>query len=227
MHLGCMTTLPIGSNNSGFTAAAAAGAASLRLQAASGRRMTNGTRIRMVSSSSRTELLLHRQFADPLAGGGEDGVGDCWSRYRRTRLADPSRRLEIAHKVHFDGRRFVDPQHANVVEVGLLYPAVLQRRLSPKGAADPENDPTLDLRFHRVGVHHGAAVDRADDPVHADLARFGHRDLGDPGQITAPLAVEDGDTATTASWPRPAPTGLPRREVQDRLGARRLAQQRA
>src|ERR1700730_8914234 len=219
MHLGCMTTLAIGSNNSGFTAAACA--ASLRLQAASARRMTNGTRMRIVSSSSRTELPLHRQLADPLAGGGEDGVGDCWSRYRRTRLADPSRRLEIAHKVHFDGRRFVDPQHANVVEVGLLHPAVLQRHLSPKGAADPEDDPTLDLRFHR------AAVDRADDPVHTDLARFGHRDLGDPGQITAPLAVEDGDTATTAFWQRPAPTGLPRGEVHDRLRARRPAPQRA
>src|SRR5437879_1117259 len=45
MHLGCMTTLAMGSNGAGV----GAGAASLRLQAATGRRMTNGKRKRMVS----------------------------------------------------------------------------------------------------------------------------------------------------------------------------------
>src|ERR1700737_2814791 len=106
MHLGCMTTLAIGSKGPG----SAVWAAALRLQAASERTTTNRTRVRMVSSSSRAELVLQRQLPDSLAGHGEDRVGQRGRGNRRTRLADPAGLLAISHKVHFDGRRLVDPQ---------------------------------------------------------------------------------------------------------------------
>src|SRR2546428_13718464 len=79
------------------------------------------------------------------------------ARRRRTRLPDPAGRLEIAHQVDGNGRRLVDPQHEDVMEVGLMDPALLQRHLSPEGAADAEDDPALDLSLVRVGVHHLAA----------------------------------------------------------------------
>src|SRR5712691_1553409 len=148
MHLGCMTTLAIGANGPGSVV----WAAPLRLQAASERTTTNRTRIRIVSSSSRAELVLQRQLPDSLAGHSEDRVGQRGRGDRRTRLADPAGLLAISHQMHFDSRRLVDPQRANVMEVGLLHPAVLERHLAPQGAADPENDPALDLRFHRVRV---------------------------------------------------------------------------
>src|SRR5215510_7496988 len=123
MHLACVTTLAMGANESGFGGAASA--ASLRLQAASARMTINGTRMRMVSSSGLKELLFQRELADPLACRCEDCVRNRRSRHRRSRLADPARRLEIAHQVHFDLRRLVDAQGPIVVEVGLPHPALL------------------------------------------------------------------------------------------------------
>src|SRR5256712_12822512 len=142
------------------------------------------------------------------------------ARRRRTRPPEPAGRREIAHQVDGNGRRLVDPQHADVMEVGLLDPALLQRRPAPEGAADAEDDPALDLRLDRVGVPHRAAVHRANDAMHADLARFGHRGFGDRGEITAPPAVEDGYAAAAAFRQWSAPTGLARRNVEDRLGPR-------
>jgi hypothetical protein len=54
MHLGCVTTLAIGSNEP----ALAAWTASLRLETMSERAVTSGTTIRIVFSSSRAELPL-------------------------------------------------------------------------------------------------------------------------------------------------------------------------
>src|SRR5215470_1379240 len=109
MHLGCMTTLAMGSKGAGSVS----GAASLRGQPADKRTIASGTRMRMVFSSSQTELLLERQLADALARRREDCVGQCRCGDRRTRLADPARRFPVPHEVHFDGGRLVDPQHAN------------------------------------------------------------------------------------------------------------------
>src|SRR5438874_9009849 len=225
MHLGCMTTVAIGSNSAG----SAAWAASTRLQAAIGRTTTmSGAKARMSRySSSRSELALERQRPDSLACRGEDCVGHRGCRDRRARLTDPPGGLAVAYEMHFDRRCLVDPQHANVVEVRLLHPAVLDRHLTVQGAADSEDDAALDLRFHGVRVHDGAAVHRADDPVHAHLARLRHRHLGDLGQIAAPTAVEERDTAATAGRQRLAPTGRLRRDIQNCPGPRRFAEESA
>src|SRR5712692_1462359 len=121
MHLGCMTTLAIGSNDPG----SAACAASPRLNAASPTTTIKGTRMRIGSSSSRPQAVrLQWQLPDSLAGGREDRVGDRRRRDRRAWLADPAWRLGAPHQMHFDGRRLIDPHHADVMEIGLLHAAV-------------------------------------------------------------------------------------------------------
>src|SRR3954471_12566071 len=101
MHLGCMSTLAIGSNSAG----AAASAASLLLQPA---RARMSARIRMVFSSGVAELLRKRQLTDALAGRREDRVCERRSGDRGSRLADSAGRLQVAQEVHLDLRRLVD-----------------------------------------------------------------------------------------------------------------------
>src|SRR5260370_5813500 len=115
MHLGCMTTLAIGSNSLGSPG----GAAWIRLQAATGRTTTSGKRIRIVFSSSGAELALQGQLPDALAGRREDGVGQRGRGDRRRRFPQPARRFQGPYHLHFDLRRFVDPEHASVVTVRL------------------------------------------------------------------------------------------------------------
>src|SRR5262245_40158557 len=136
MHLGCMTTLAMGSKGAGSVA----GAASVRGQAADNRTMASAQGCAWWFSSSRTALLLQRKLADALARRREDRVRQCGGRDRGARLADPARGFPVPYQVHFDGRRLVDPQRADVVEVGLAHAAVLDRHLAPQGAADPEDD---------------------------------------------------------------------------------------
>src|SRR5216684_4821922 len=120
MHLGCMTTLAIGSNGSeGF-----ADCASMRPETMSSRTTTNHTSLGIVFSSSRPELILHRQLPDSLSGRSEDRVGQRRCRDRRTWLADAPGLLTVPHQDHFDRRRLIDPKDANIMEVRLLHPAV-------------------------------------------------------------------------------------------------------
>src|ERR1700687_4642399 len=163
-------------------------------------------------SSSRADLVLQRQLPDSLPGRREDRVGDSRGGDRRPRLADPSGLLAVAHQIDFDRRRLVYPKHANVVKVRLLHPAVLERDLAIEGAADSEDDSALDLRFHGLRVPHAAAVDCADDAVHAPLAGLRHLDLRDLRQVAVPTAVEERNAAGAAGRQRLAPTRRLRRE---------------
>src|SRR5690348_5237282 len=142
MHLGCVTTLAIGSNDP----ALAAWTASLRLETMNHRAVTSGTTIRIVFSSSRAELPLQRERSDAFTRRREHRVGERGCRDGRARLADPAGRLAVSHEVHLHRRRLIDPQHANVMEVRLLDPAILERDLAPQGTADAEHDAALDLR---------------------------------------------------------------------------------
>src|SRR2546427_10677973 len=164
MDRGCMTTLAIGSNGAGSAVCAVA----LRPEA-SERTTMNGAILFIACSSRRAEVALERQLAYPLARRREDRVRQCWCRDCGARLADPAGCLTVPHQMHFDRRALIHSQHANVVEVGLLHPAVLEGHLAPQRAADSEDDTTFDLGFHDVRAHHGATIDRADDPVHPHL----------------------------------------------------------
>src|SRR5499425_2156585 len=145
MHLGCMTTLAIGSN----VPAGAACGASTTLPATASKPTIMGERIRIVPSSSRAQLILERQLPDAPAGGGEDRVRHRGRGDGRAWFADSAWRFLVVHQVHLDGRRLVDSHNSNVMEVGLLDPAVLERHAPPQGAADSEDDPALDLGLHR------------------------------------------------------------------------------
>src|SRR5215831_11867797 len=94
----------------------------------------------IVSSSSRTELVLERQLPDALARRGKHRVRDRGRRDGRAGFADSAGRFEITDQMDLDVRRLVDSHHANVVKVGLLDPAVLERYATPESAADPEDD---------------------------------------------------------------------------------------
>src|SRR5262249_24566454 len=158
----------------------------------------SGKKTRIVTSSSRPQLILERQLPDALTGGSEDRVGHRGTGDGRAWFADAAWRFQVAHQVHLDSRRLVDSHDSNVMEVGLLDPAVLERHAAPQGAADSEDYPALDLGLHRVRVHDRPAIDFADDPVDADLARLRHRDLGHLRQITAPFAEKHRDAAAPA-----------------------------
>src|ERR1700737_733278 len=135
MHRGCMTTLAIGSNKSEGSAAC------MRLHAKTSRTTTkNRARLPI--------LILQRQFPDSPSGRGKDRVGQRRCRHRCTWLTDSSRGLTVSHQVHFDRRRLIYPQDANIMEVRLLHAPVLERHLAVQGAADSEDDAALDLRFH-------------------------------------------------------------------------------
>src|SRR5262249_56212670 len=97
-------------------------------------------------------------------GGGENRVRQRGRGDGRGWVADSAWRFQVAHQAHLDGRRLVDSHDSNVMEVGLLDPAVLERHAAPQGAADSEDDPALDLRLYRVRVYDRPAIDCADDP---------------------------------------------------------------
>src|SRR2546429_2511423 len=126
MHRGCMATRATGSNGAGWAVCAVA-----RRPEASERTRMKGVILLIACSSRRAEVALERQLAYPLARRGEDRVRQRWCRNCRARLADPAGCLNVPHQMHFDRRALIHPQHANVVEVGLLHPAVLQGYLAP------------------------------------------------------------------------------------------------
>src|SRR6266700_2435502 len=161
MHRGCITTRATGSNGAGSAVCAVA----LRPEA-SERTTMNGAILLIACSSRRAEVTLERQLAYPLARRRENRVRQCWCRDRGAWLADPAGCLNVPHQMHFDRRALIHPQHANVVEVGLLHPAVLQGHPAPQRAADADDDPAIDLRSLGDGIRHGATHDCAYDPLH-------------------------------------------------------------
>src|SRR5262249_6237599 len=172
MHLGCMRTLAIVSN---VPEGAACGASTTLAATASKPTIKPtmiGEKTGIVASSSRAQLIRARQVPNAPAGGGVNRARYCGSGHGRAWLADAAWRLQVAHEVHLDGRRLVDSHDSNVMEVGLLDPAVLERHAAPQRAADSEDYPALDLGLHGVRVHDRPAIDCADDPVDADLARL-------------------------------------------------------
>ena len=82
----------------------------------------------------------------------------------------PLGRLGARHDVHLDDRHLEEAQGPVVVEVRLLHAAFAERDLAVERGGEAEHDRGLDLRRHARGVHRRAAVDRADDAVHADAA---------------------------------------------------------
>src|SRR5260370_5998070 len=104
----------------------------MRPETMSSRTTTNHTSLGIVFSSSRPELILHRQLPDSLPGRSEDRVGQRGCRDRRTWLSYPPGLLTVPHQDHFDLRRLIDPQDANIMDVRLLHPALPEPYLAIK-----------------------------------------------------------------------------------------------
>src|SRR2546427_5767944 len=58
----------------------------------------------------------------------------------------PYTTLFRSHEVYLDRRRLIHPQHANVMEVRLLHPAVLERHLAPQGEVTRSEEHTSELQ---------------------------------------------------------------------------------
>src|SRR5258708_32318439 len=101
------------------------------------------------------------------SGSGKDGVSDCRCDRRRSGLADAGRGFGAWHDVYFDLRSLVDAYHRVIVEIGLLDFAVLQRNFAIERRAQPEDDSALNLGFYGIGINHTAAIDCADNFMHA------------------------------------------------------------
>src|SRR5881409_2058436 len=71
-----------------------------------------------------------RQLPDPLAREREDRVAHGRRDRRRPGLAHAALRIAARHDVHLDVRHLGQPQHAIVVEVALLHPALVEDRKS-------------------------------------------------------------------------------------------------
>src|SRR6266849_1768727 len=174
---------------------------------------------------SGTQLVLHRQPADALAGRGEDRIRDGGHDGRRARFADPPRGLRARDQMDVDRRRLVDPQHTVVVEVVLFHAAVLECDLAPQRRADPEDDPALDLRLDGVRVHDRPAVDRRHHALDPHDAGLRDADLGDLGDV-APKGVQQGYATRAPGRQRATPSGLLGGELEHRASARRLVEER-
>ncbi|GCC47555.1 hypothetical protein chiPu_0031621, partial [Chiloscyllium punctatum] len=139
-------------------------------------------RTRLPRASRLFELLADRQGADALAGGGEDRVDQRRRKRRNAGFADAARRRVGAGRHDEDvgdRRRLVDPDHREVVEIALLYLAVLEADLAVFGEAQPHDRSAFDLRVDPLRIDVSAAIDRGIDPGHRELALVVDRHLDD------------------------------------------------
>src|SRR5215471_12987294 len=105
--------------------------------------------IRSSKARLRLQVLpVDRQFAQALAGGLEDRVGERRRHRRHARLADTAWRRIALHQMNVDlARRVADAGHLVVVEVALLDAALLGGDLAKDGSAEGIDDGALHLRL--------------------------------------------------------------------------------
>ena len=162
---------------------------------------------------------------EPLAGEREHRVGDRRGDGRGPGLADAAHLGAALDDVDLDLRHLVDAQHAVVVEVALLDPAVLEGDGAVERRAEAEGDAALHLGLDAERVHRLAAVDGADHPVHPDLPGAVDRDLGHLGDEAAERVVDREPRARPARRRR-APAGLVRGDLEHVGVAGGLAEER-
>src|SRR5262249_22358272 len=118
----------------------------------------------------------------------------------------------------------MDPQHLVSVEIGLLDSSVLQGDFAVKCRRDAKDDRALDLGPNGVGINGDAAIDRADDPVNANLSVLRHLDFSNLRHISRKDELK-GDAATETLRQGPSPAGFFRSQLEDCLGAGRFVEQ--
>src|SRR4029434_3157064 len=122
-----------------------------------------------------------------LAGAGEDGVAYRRRERRHARFADAAGRRVAGHDVNLYRWHLIHSQHRIIVEVALLHSALVNRALSVQRRSKTPNDAPFHLRFHRVGIDEGPAVNGADHAMYPHLAVLHDRDFEDLGVVAADL----------------------------------------
>src|SRR5258708_10435804 len=103
----------------------------------------------------RLELLGDRQRPNAFPGRCEDRVDQCGREWRHARLTDAAgRHVRIGwHDVDVgDERSLIHPDHGEVVEIPLLYLAVLEGDLAIFGEREPHDRAALDLRLDPLRI---------------------------------------------------------------------------
>src|SRR5215469_11588530 len=114
-------------------------------------------------------LTPQRQRTDALPGRREDRIAQRRRQGRHRGLAAAAPEPATRHHRGFDDRHAGEAQHLVIVEIALLYSAVLDRDRAVERRREPVDDAALGLRPQDLGIDHMAGVDRRDDAVHSDL----------------------------------------------------------
>src|ERR1700722_5060186 len=171
-------------------------------------------------------LAADRQGAQPLAGGGEDRVGDRGLDHGRAGLADAAPSLAGGGRdVDFRLRCVLVAGDRVGVEVALLDAAVLHGDLAEQRRREAVDHAAFELRLDAARVHDDAAVADDDDAFDLDLAAS-HRDLGGHADDRV-VALVDGDAAAFAARHRLAPVALLDQEIDDLLEVRAMGEELA
>src|SRR5204862_6841414 len=116
-------------------------------------------------------LPAERQRAQPLAGGGEDGVRHRGLDHGRAGLADAAPFLaDRGREVDFGLGRILEAHDWIGVEVALDHAAVLDRDLAEQRSREPVDHAAFKLRLDATRVDHDAAVAGDHHALDLDLA---------------------------------------------------------
>src|SRR5258708_11291714 len=125
----------------------------------------------------RLELLADRQRPNAFPGRREDRVDQCGREWRHARLTDAAgRHVRIGwHDVDVgDERSLIHPDHGEVVEIPLLYLAVLEGDLAIFGEREPHDGGALDLRLDPLRIDERSPIDRGLHFANVELPLIAH-----------------------------------------------------
>ena len=87
----------------------------------------------------------------------------------------------------------------------------------------PKTDRALNLRLDRIGIDHGAAVDRTDNASDTNIASRRHLDFSNHCQIGREYEL-DGDATANSFRQRLSPAGLLRGKLENSFCAGRFVE---
>ena len=166
----------------------------------------------MVRASSLLFVHAEGHFAEALAGGGEDGVGDGGTGDEDAGFAEAVGLVVAFDEMGFERRGFGDAEDAVVVEVLLLDCAVADGNGFFEDRAEGKEHAAFELMARAVGVDDLAAVDGGDEAIDTDGVAL-DRDFGDLSEIG--VVGGAGDATAAVGTERRAPVGFFGSEIED------------
>jgi len=167
---------------------------------------------------SRKNIWIDGESAQADAGRRVQRVAEGRRRGGHAGLADAAWGFAALDQVNLDSRSFVDSHHAVVVEIALLYSALVDGDIAVQGGGQPEYQAALQLRDHRIRIDDDARVHHAHQAMHADLAAGIDLRLGDRRNESAECHLQR-DAAARAAGQGASPARLLRGEIERGLEA--------